>query len=195
MCHAPTELTNCMLYYTLTIAATVHYCTLDVLMNTQTTFKSPVGLNWAVTGSAGWCVRSRFASQVRMSMVRCTRLQIWNLVFVYSVRAWAEINYDPLVAHSALIADTQTYRRYTLHCSSTSWLAPLQLQPIWSSEENCIHRHTLRKLYNDATSSDKWAHEIITRVWWLLVEVKWSLCRLLDIMHYSLLTTNNPRHL
>ena len=98
-----------------------------------------------------------------------------------------------LLLHWHCSADTQTYRRYTLHCCSTSWLDALQ--PIWSSEENCIHRHTLRKLYNDATSSDKWAHGIITRVWWLLVEVKWSLCRLLDIMHYSLLTTNNPRHL
>ena len=92
-----------------------------------------------------------------------------------------------LLLHWHCSAYTQTYRRYTLHCCSTSWLDALQ--PIWSSEENCIHRHTLRKLYNDATSSDKWAHEIITRVWWLLVEVKWSLCRLLDIMHYSLLTT------
>ena len=57
--HALTELTNCTLYNTLSIALTVHYCTLDVLMSTQTTFKSPV---LAVTGSAGWCVRSRFAS-------------------------------------------------------------------------------------------------------------------------------------
>ena len=30
-------------------------------MNTKTTFKFLVVLCWAVTGSAGWCVRSRFA--------------------------------------------------------------------------------------------------------------------------------------
>ena len=44
-----TELTNYTLYNTMTIALAVHYCTLDL----QTTFKFPVVLGWAVTGSAG----------------------------------------------------------------------------------------------------------------------------------------------
>ena len=59
--HAPTKLTNYTLYNILSIAPTVHYCTHDVLMTTKATFKFLVALDWAVTGSAGWCVRSRFA--------------------------------------------------------------------------------------------------------------------------------------
>ena len=190
------KVTNCTPSWALSIAPAVHYCTHDVLMNTQTTFKSPVVLCWALTGSASWCVRSIFVSSAHKhgAMYKVADLKLGICLLCMT---WAEINYEPLVAHSALLCWHTNIPQihYTLHCCSTSWLAPRQLQPIWSSEENCIHRHTLRKLYNDATSSDKWAHEIITSLWWLLVEVKWSLCRLLDTMHYSLLTTNNPRHL
>ena len=62
-------------------------------MNTKTTFKFLVVLCWAVTGSAGWCVRSRFASSAHehsaMYKVADLKLGIW--VFVYSVGAWSTI--------------------------------------------------------------------------------------------------------
>ena len=72
------KVTNCTSSWALSIAPAVHYCTHDVLMNTKTTFKFLVVLCWAVTGSAGWCVRSRFAwsAHEQVAMYADARLKL-----------------------------------------------------------------------------------------------------------------------
>ena len=72
------KVTNCTPSWALSIATAVHYCTHDVLMNTKTTFKFLVVLCWAVTGSAGWCVRSRFAwsAHEQVAMYTDARLKL-----------------------------------------------------------------------------------------------------------------------
>ena len=81
------KVTNCTSSWALSIAPAVHYCTHDVLMNTKTTFKFL--LCWAGLWLAQLAdVWGADLHKVRMSTVRCSRVLDWNLLFVYSVRAW-----------------------------------------------------------------------------------------------------------